>query len=793
MAGFGRLFGFGTGEQEEGPRGPSKPMAMPVVPSPQKMNSPAPHGNTQGCRAMKVARCPNEELSLSNFAVVHDKEFDPSVKHVYVRSGHQQFLFSITPYGSIVPGTIAFSAVQRKWAMLTLNQEIQVTPHKMDPKTQTLAEITVEADFLQKKNTTTEAYDTDKMADEFRMSMPGMAYTVGQQLVFQFLDKKLLSVVVKELKAVDFVAGAEVKPVQQGYTTGNTNVVFEKVQNSPLNLTGKAKPKSSFTSIINPDWDFNKMGIGGLDREFSAIFRRAFASRVFPPEIITQLGMKHCRGILLFGPPGTGKTLMARQIGKMLNAREPKIVNGPQILDKYVGESEANIRKLFADAEEEEKRMGPNSGLHIIIFDEIDAICKARGSVSGSTAVHDTVVNQLLSKIDGVDQLNNILVIGMTNRKDMIDDALLRPGRLEVQMEISLPDEKGRVQILGIHTDNMRTHKKIGDDVDIAELARLTKNFSGAELEGLVRAATATAMNRLIKAKSKVEIDPDAVEKLKVMRADFLHSIANDVKPAFGVSAEELDQYVANGIISWGQPVHRVLEDGALMVEQCRTSERTPLVTMLLFGPPNSGKTALAAQIAQNSEFPFLKICSPETMVGYHENAKCLAIKKIFDDAYKSTLSCIILDDIERLLDYVPIGPRFSNLVLQAILVLLKKRPPHGRKLLVIGTTSRKDVLEDMEMASVFANKVHVSSLTTSEHLLNALEDLQAFNRKEMDEIARRVNGKRLRVGIKKLLLLVEMARQSQSSELRVVNFIEHLENEAYLEDDAYSKIASTR
>ena len=179
------------------------------------------------------------------------------------------------------------------------------------------------------------------------------------------------------------------------------------------------------------------MGIGGLDKEFNTIFRRAFASRVFPPEVIQQLDMKHVRGILLYGPPGTGKTLMARQIGKMLNAREPKIVNGPQILDKYVGESEANIRKLFAEAEEEEKRLGPNSGLHIIIFDELDAICKQRGSSNSGSGVHDTVVNQLLSKIDGVDQLNNILIIGMTNRRDMIDEALLRPGRFEVQLEIS--------------------------------------------------------------------------------------------------------------------------------------------------------------------------------------------------------------------------------------------------------------------------------------------------------------------------------------------------------------------
>ena len=120
------------------------------------------------------------------------------------------------------------------------------------------------------------------------------------------------------------------------------------------------------------------MGVGGLDTEFNAIFRRAFASRVFPPEVMEQLGCKHVKGILLFGPPGTGKTLMARQIGQMLNSREPKIVNGPEILDKYVGESEANIRKLFAEAEEEETRMGPLSGLHIIIFDEIDAICKVK-------------------------------------------------------------------------------------------------------------------------------------------------------------------------------------------------------------------------------------------------------------------------------------------------------------------------------------------------------------------------------------------------------------------------------
>jgi len=196
--------------------------------------------------------------------------------------------------------------------------------------------------------------------------------------------------------------------------------------------------------IFKRDFDFKQLGIGGLDREFEEIFRRAFNSRTYSASTIEKYGIKHVRGMLLYGPPGTGKTLIARQIAKALDCDEPKVVNGPEIFSKYQGESEKNVRELFAAAEKDQKEHGDESKLHIIIFDEIDAICRQRGTTGGTTGVHETVVNQLLSKMDGVDSLNNILVIGMTNRKDMIDEAMLRPGRLEIHLEISLPDEKGR-------------------------------------------------------------------------------------------------------------------------------------------------------------------------------------------------------------------------------------------------------------------------------------------------------------------------------------------------------------
>lgn len=668
---------------------------------------------------------------------------------------------------------------QRTWAGVAFTDSVDVQIY--DPFSQGgqayLGSTDIEVGFAGKKRVET-PYDQDDLGNAVAKNFENQLFAPGQKILMDHRSIPLL-LTVKTVQRVDLssekadLSGGEVEtdPTARGILTRHTQFNFFKDARTGINMKPSAR-RPAANSIIQPDFKFENMGIGGLDSEFSTIFRRAFASRIFPPGLVEKLGIQHVKGMLLYGPPGTGKTLIARQIGKMLNAREPKIINGPEVLNKFVGQSEENIRKLFADAEKEYKEKGEESGLHIIIFDELDAVCKQRGSGGGGTGVGDSVVNQLLSKLDGVDQLNNILLIGMTNRMDMIDEALLRPGRLEVHMEISLPDEHGRGQILKIHTQKMRDNSVMDHDVDLEELSLMTKNFSGAEIAGLVKSASSFAFSRHVKVGTMASISDDVVN-MKVNRADFHHAL-DEVKPAFGVSEEELSSRIQYGIIHYSPVINEIMREGELFVKQ--VGQSTPLFSVLLHGPTASGKTALAARIAIDSGFPFIKLISPEDMVGYNEMAKVHHISKIFEDAYKSRTSVVVVDNIERIIDWVPIGPRFSNTVLQTLMVFLRKQPSKDRRLLVLATTTQRAVLKNLDVYNSFNADIMVSNVNTYNELRYVMEQSETFDAQEiaqaLEEVGGIIDDGKIGVGVKKVLLGIETAKQDVDKVGRFVRVI---------------------
>ncbi|RDL41279.1 p-loop containing nucleoside triphosphate hydrolase [Venustampulla echinocandica] len=738
---------------------------------------------------LRIAKVEDKTLAnqyiFGNLCAVSPEDFPPSRdgSDLYILL-NGRYVVTARPTGSFPPGCISLSDPQRTWCNVGMMDPI--TAELYDPFSQGghtyLGSLDVEAGFASVKKFTEVPYDQDVLADVFIKQFENQIFSPGQKLLMDYKNIPLMFTV-KTVQLVDLSmeksssnAPTTPSPTARGILTRHTPITFYKDAKSPIKLKGSAK-RPAANSIIAPDFKFEDMGIGGLDTEFSAIFRRAFASRIFPPGLIEKLGIQHVKGILLFGPPGTGKTLIARQIGKMLNSREPKVINGPEVLNKYVGQSEENIRKLFADAEKEYKEKGDESGLHIIIFDELDAVCKQRGSgAGGGTGVGDSVVNQLLSKLDGVDQLNNILLIGMTNRMDMIDDALLRPGRLEVHMEISLPDEAGRAQILKIHTSKMRDNNVMDSDVDVMELAHVTKNFSGAEIGGLVKSASSFAFNRHVKVGTVAGVSDD-IENMKVNRADFLNAL-EEVKPAFGVSEEQLETAMKHGIVHFSPNIDNILSQGALAVDYVKSAPEASLLSVLLHGPPGSGKTAIAAKIAKDSGFPFIKLISAENMVGFSEMAKVQYLQKMFTDAYKSPLNCVIVDNIERIIEWSNIGLRFSNPVTQALMVLIAKEPPHasspspislGRRLLVLGTTSQRSVMVQLDVKQTFNRELAVPNINTHEELKTALREFGSFENESdliesLNELRAITGTDKVGVGIKNILTTVGQAKRDRNN-----------------------------
>ncbi|EME42366.1 vesicular fusion ATPase-like protein [Dothistroma septosporum NZE10] len=763
MSMFNRNALFGSRQEPSpGQQTPVRPSAG--QPEPRYDQQPPRHNepprDTGRMRLQPVAS--PKELIFSNVAAVSPQDIGGSREEVYLLI-NGQYVLTARPHPAVQRGQIGLNEFQRTWMQVAFTDVVEA--ERYDPfrqgKRVHLGNMDVEIGFAG-KTSSPNPFDQDELADCVKKTFQHQIFTPGQTALMDFKSAKL-RLTIRLVEMVDLMnlsagtSGAQSDPRARGILTPETVINFFKDAKSPINLKGSTR-RPAANSVLRPDFKFEDMGIGGLDKEFSDIFRRAFASRIFPPGLVDQLGIQHVRGMLLYGPPGTGKTLIARQIGKMLNAREPKVINGPEVLNKYVGQSEENIRKLFADAEKEQKEKGDESGLHIIIFDELDAVCKQRGSgAGGGTGVGDSVVNQLLSKLDGVDQLNNVLLIGMTNRKDMIDEALLRSGRLEVHMEISLPDEFGRGQILKIHTNKMRENGKLAADVDLAILAKETRNFSGAEISGLVKAASSFALQRHIKGGTVAAVSDD-IQDMKLRMADFELAL-QEVKPLFGVNEADLEDCLREGIISFGPQIEKIQRDGATAVDVVRQAGNVGVRSVLLYGPTGSGKTALAARIALDSQFPFIKIVKAGDMVGMNELQKMQHLSKVFTDAYKSPLNALVVDRIEYIIDWVPVGPRFSAAVLQTLKNLMEMQPPLGRPLLILATTSNKQVIQQLELE--FDQYIPVPNLQTPEELANVMRAHrfdEAGIGHALQEIERTTGSRSINVSIKKILRRIERA-----------------------------------
>jgi len=630
--------------------------------------------------------------------------------------------------------------------------KLRVSAYK--PKHPALCQLNVEVNIFGKTQITV---DSTQVEEHFFERFPDETFSPGQGFVSK-MGNVWLRLTVQTLKIPDPAAPSGARLVRAGEINKNTELILTPSVSNKRLIWKEAKRKN--IRGIGPNFDGESFGVGGLNSQFSQIFRRAFASRLLPADQVKKLGIKHVKGMLLYGPPGTGKTLIARTIGGMLTERQPKVVNGPEILNKYVGASEEAIRALFEEARADQDENGDDSDLHIIIFDEIDSICKARGSVGGGTGVHDTVVNQLLSMIDGVDSLNNILVIGMTNRKDLIDPALLRSGRLEVHLEIGLPDEQGREQIFRIHTKKMKDNGILSSDISLKELAMRTKNYSGAEIEALVNNAASYSYYSKLDASDIKNLSKN-LRDLKVSMEHFEMAL-EEIKPEFGVAEEALGGRLERGFHSYGQEFEDLVRTGSDLLAQVKNpANRTRRISLLLEGPIGCGKTALACQLALKADFPFVKLLSAEDMVAYADHTKALKINQTFEDAYKSEKSIVILDDIERLLGYTPVGSRFSTRVMEVLQVLCRKDPPLGRSIVIIAT-STSEVISDLYLRDVFDVVREVPLVREPGQIKSVMKSLDCdVDATNLELISTSFTKE---VGIKNLLMIIENAQDANGT-----------------------------
>jgi transitional endoplasmic reticulum ATPase len=423
--------------------------------------------------------------------------------------------------------------------------------------------------------------------------------------------------------------------------------------------------------------------IGGLTDEIKKV-REMIELPLRHPEIFEKLGIEAPKGVLLYGPPGTGKTLLAKAVANESNAHFISI-SGPEIMSKFYGESEARLREIFKEAKEK----SPS----IIFIDEIDSIAPKREEVTGE--VERRVVSQLLSLMDGLEARGKVIVIAATNRPNAIDPALRRPGRFDREIEIKVPDKKGRKDILMIHTRNM----PLSDDVNLDKIAGISHGYVGADLEYLCKEAAMKCLRRLLPELNLQDekLPPETLDKLIVNGEDYQHAI-REVTPS-GMR----EVFIENPDVSWDEVgglenVKRELQEAVEWPMKYPTlysklGHRMPR-GILLHGPSGTGKTLLAKAVATESEANFISVRGPELLskwVGESERG----IREIFRRARQASPCVIFFDEIDSIAPVRGVGGETAvteRVVSQLLTELDGIESLHG--VVVLAATNRADMID---------------------------------------------------------------------------------------------------
>jgi transitional endoplasmic reticulum ATPase len=425
--------------------------------------------------------------------------------------------------------------------------------------------------------------------------------------------------------------------------------------------------------------------IGGMTEAIHKI-REMVELPLRHPELFTKLGIDPPKGVLLYGPPGTGKTLLAKAVANESGASFFSIA-GPEIMSKFYGQSEENLRKIFEEAEK--------NAPAIIFIDEVDAIAPKREEVTGE--VERRVVSTLLTQMDGLKSRGKVIVIAATNRENSIDPALRRPGRFDREVEIGVPDQKGRKEILQIHTRNMPLTK----DVDLDQMSAITYGYVGADLEALCKEAAMSALRRnlpQISWKKEEELPPEVMEKLKVEKADFQNALKLVEPSAMREVLVEIPNVKWVDIGGLDEVKELLKESVEWPLKHADSFKRVgirPPTGILLYGPPGTGKTLLAKAVANESGANFISIKGPEVFsmwVGESEKK----IRDIFRRAKQVAPAIIFFDEIDAIVPRrggVASSSHVSENVVSMILTEMSGLE-ELHNIVVIAATNRPDMLD---------------------------------------------------------------------------------------------------